>query len=690
MLKGSFNRLQASIQTVKGVGPATATKLRGRGIETLEDALFFLPSRYQDRRSVRPIAAVPSGEEAVIRGRVVDFGLRGRNRYKQRLHLKLDDGTAALTASWFHFPPRMADNWTLDDEMILFGRMDKYKGAPTMVHPEIVPLREAEDRIGRFVPVYPEISGLSGPRFRRIAQAILDRERDRLASPLPESILDRVDLLELGQALQRVHFPETEEDSSADGLPRQTLIFTELFLYQAGLALARQTNNTLTSAPVSELPLVRQKLAPGLPFSLTAAQERVLDELEADLTAGRPMNRLLQGDVGSGKTIVAALPLLAAGVQGRQGAIMAPTAILAEQHFNFLAPLADDLGVEAALLTAAASNGERKRILADLKSGRIGLIVGTHALIQNGVDFRDLALAVIDEQHRFGVGQRAALTAKGDRPHLLVMTATPIPRSLSLTMYGDLDISIIDEKPPGRRPIVTRLLPRARLERAWRAIRGAAEKGLQTYYVLPAVDSEEMASAEARYAELTEALPDLKIGLIHGRMDKEAQAEVMREFAAGRIDVLTATTVIEVGLDAPGAGLMIVENADRFGLAQLHQLRGRVGRSGGEAACLLIAKSDVQAKARLKLLEQTEDGFEIAEADLEIRGPGELLGARQAGWPDFRMANLLTHSRLLNQARQAAFELIEADPELDRPEHLQLKELLIGRRLRRIVPARSG
>ena len=268
MLKGSFNRLQASIQTVKGVGPATAAKLRARGIETLEDALFFLPSRYQDRRSVRPIAAVRPGEEAVIRGRAADFGLRGRNRYKQHLHLKLDDGTAVLTASWFHFSPRMADNWSLDDEMILFGRMDEYKGALTMVHPEIVPLSEADDRIGRFVPVYPDISGLSGPRFRRIAQAILDRERDRLASPLPEPILDRVDLLELGQALQRVHFPETEEDISADGLPRQTLIFTELFLYQAGLALVRQANNALTSAPVTRAAPGPAKTGPGVALLL--------------------------------------------------------------------------------------------------------------------------------------------------------------------------------------------------------------------------------------------------------------------------------------------------------------------------------------------------------------------------------------------------------------------------------------
>jgi len=689
MLRGSFQRLLASIQTVKGIGPATARKLRARGLETLEDALFFLPLRYQDRRSLTPIGRLAPGGEAVVKGRIVSLkkGLKGRHP----AHLVLADQSGRVTATWFGLSAAAFEGLAQGQELTLAGRVDTFQGRPVLVHPEMVNPKDEAAELGRFVPVYRDIPGLSARSFRRLIRTILKGELGRLDSPLPAGLVEQEGLLDLAEAFRRVHFPQAEEEASLDGLPRRTLTFTELFLFQAGLALSRREHRDRRAPALETFDQVRRRVAAALPFNLTRAQERVLDELARDLAQARPMSRLLQGDVGSGKTIVAVVALLAAAGSGRQAALMAPTEILAEQHYRRLAPQAEAAGVSLGLLTGRLGARERRECLQGLAEGRIGLVVGTHALIQDKVSFERLALVVIDEQHRFGVMQRAALSNKGLNPHLLVMTATPIPRSLALTLFGDLDVSVLDEKPPGRRQVITRLLRPSRLDRAWRAIQGAVDRGLQAYVVLPAIEpGEGLVSAEERYAQLRAALPGLRFGLIHGRLDKEAQSQEMRRFAGGEVDVLVATTVVEVGLDVPRAALMIIENAERFGLAQIHQLRGRVGRGGSEAACLLISEASGPSRQRLKLLETTDDGFKIAEADLQFRGPGEFLGTSQTGWPDFRLANLMTDSRLLDRARRAAFGLIQGDPGLEAAEHAGLKEILNRRWLRRLKLSQAG
>ncbi len=689
VLKGSFNRLQASIQTIKGVGPVTAKNLRARQIETLEDCLFFLPVRYQDRRQITPIRDLEPGQEAVVAGRIVSLkkGRPGRHP----LRVTIEDETGRLVGTWFHFHRGTLERLEGRGQVILVGRVDEFKGQATLVHPEMIASQDASAQLGRFVPIYRDVPGVSAQKIRSIIQTISRRQLDRLKSPLPRWVIDQHHLLDLNLAFRRVHFPENEIEASINGPPRQTLIFTELFLFQAGLALSRHARR-LKPAPILEaFDQTRRQVTAGLPFSLTRSQERVLDELAADLTSGRPMNRLLQGDVGSGKTVLAAVALLAAALSGRQGAFMAPTEILAEQHLGRLGPLSQRAGVFLSLLTGSTSPSERRTLLADLAAGRPGLLIGTHALFQDRISFTDLGLVVIDEQHRFGVLQRAGLRGKGANPHVLVMTATPIPRSLCLTLYGDLDISILDEKPPGRQEVVTRVLSPQRVGRAWRAIKNAVAQGLQAYVVLPAIEaSEGLSSAEERFAQLKEIMSGIRLGLLHGRLSKDDQVQTMARFAEGQIDVLVATTMVEVGLDVAKAAVMVIENAERFGLAQIHQLRGRVGRGGSPAACLLISEAAGQAAERLKLLEETEDGFKIAEADLNFRGPGELLGARQAGWPDFRLANLVTDARLLKEARQAAFELIRRDPDLNAPEHEVLNDLLTRRWLRRIALSRVG
>jgi len=691
MLKGSFNRLLASIQTVKGIGPATAAKLRARQIETLEDALLFLPVRYQDRRRATLISDLIPGQEAMVAGRIVKLS-QGRPGPRRILKMVVADQTGRLSATWFGLGRRTSRPFESGQDIILAGRVEDYQGRPSMLHPEIIPSLDDPDHAGRFVPIYRPLPGVSTKQFRRLVGAIIEQELDRLESPLPDKLSADHCLLDLAQAFKQVHFPQSEEDASLAGLPRQSLIFTELFLFQAGLALNRHSRRSQKALPLKNFDQTRRQAVASLPFELTPAQERVLDELARDLAQNRPMNRLLQGDVGSGKTVLAGVVLLATALSGRQAVMMAPTELLAEQNFHRLSALAAPFDLKVNLLCASLSRARKRACLEGLASGQEKLVVGTQALIQDKVNFADLGLVVIDEQHRFGVLQRAALTGKGPSPHLLAMTATPIPRSLALTLHGDLDISVLGQKPPGRQKVVTRLLPPSRIQRAWQAVVNAAAQGLQAYVVLPSIEPGQggLTSAQERFAQLKDTLPGLSLGLVHGRLDRQKQMEVMGRFAAGQIDVLVATTVVEVGLDAPQAAVMVVENAERFGLAQIHQLRGRVGRGGSKAACLLISEAKGESLERLKRLEQTDDGFEIAEADLVFRGPGDFLGVSQTGWPDFRLADLLIDTKLLLKARQAAFELVEADPKLKAKEHQVLAEILNRRWLRRLRLSRAG
>ena len=688
MLKGSFNRLLVSVESIRGVGPATAAKLRERKIETLEDALLFLPSRYQDRSRITPIGELEAGTEALVQGRITKVG-QGRPGPRRVFSLELDDGTASLKAVWFGLPG--AQRFEPDQELVLFGRVDEYKGQPSLVHPEIVADPGDGLQAGGLVPVYRAIPGLSSKQFRKIIGTVLERELGGLENPLSPALVGAEGLLDLEEAFRRVHFPKTEEDCSPQGRPRRSLIFTELFLYQLGLALRRRQRDQSRARPIPGFGEAASRVEALLPFELTAAQKRVIQELGADLDGSRPMNRLLQGDVGSGKTVVAAVPLFAAALAGRQGVLMAPTELLARQHQAQLAELAAPLGLEVELLTGSLEKSRAESCREALARGEVRLAVGTQALIQKGTRFKDLALAVIDEQHRFGVFQRSALVSKGAGVHLLAMTATPIPRSLALTAYGDLDLSVLDEKPAGRKKPVTRILPSRRIGRAWQAVQGAAEQGLQSYVVLPAVEQGQgLTSARERFADLRKKMPGLGIGLVHGRLDRDRQAGVMEEFASGELDVLVSTTVVEVGLDVPRAAVMVVEHAERFGLAQIHQLRGRIGRGGSEAACLLISDETGPGRQRLLVLEGADDGFLIAEEDLKLRGPGDLMGTRQAGWPEFRLADLIADPDLLGRAREAAFDLIEQDPGLEKKEHRVLAGIVEGRLRRSLSLARSG
>jgi ATP-dependent DNA helicase RecG len=536
--------------------------------------------------------------------------------------------------------------------------------------------------MGRIVPVYGLTEGLPQRPMRVLLHTAVELAAAEAPEPLPEAVRLRHELPAAAEAYRAIHFPETAEDAEA---ARRRFVFEDFLLLQVGLALRRRREALRPGHVIAPPGRLVERLLAALPFALTAAQRRVWEEIRADLARPAPMNRLLQGDVGSGKTIVAVMALLTAVEAGFQAALMAPTEILAEQHLGTVRALLEPLGVPVALLTAGQKGKVREAALAAVQGGAAPVALGTHALIEEGVAFRRLGLAVVDEQHRFGVLQRASLRAKGQHPDVLVMTATPIPRSLALTLYGDLDVSVLDELPPGRQRITTAWRTEPKRREIYEFIRGELAAGRQAYVVYPLVEESETADLKAATAMAgrlsTEVFPEFRVGLIHGRMGIEAKDTVMRAFKAGEIHVLAATTVIEVGIDVPNATVMLVEHAERFGLAQLHQLRGRVGRGSGRSYCILLASAHPsdEGRQRLEAMVETQDGFRIAEADLQIRGPGEFFGTRQAGLPEFRAANLLTDGRLLETARQEALSLIAEDPGLRRPAHRVLREALVAR-----------
>jgi ATP-dependent DNA helicase RecG len=540
------------------------------------------------------------------------------------------------------------------------------------------------------VPVYPATEGLHQKTLRSVIKRIVDEYADQAPDCLPLALRERLQLLGASQALREVHFPSAAADLEAlnqwSSAAHRRLVFEEFFLLELGLAL-RQRETTIEERAMAYrgTGVLADRLRTKLPFTLTAAQERVLAELGENLQRPHPMNRLLQGDVGSGKTIVALLAMLLAIESGFQAAIMAPTEILAEQHYRTMQVLVQTLGVRIALLTSGTKGRRRRELLQTIADGDVDLIVGTHTLIQEGVEFKALALAVIDEQHRFGVLQRATLKRKGYFPDVLVMTATPIPRTLAMTVYGDLDVSTIDELPPGRLPVLTKLCYESRRSESYELLRGAVRQGRQVYVVYPLIEESEKMDLRAATAMAEhlqhEVFPEYRVGLLHGRLKRDEKEDIMRGFLAGDLQVLVSTTVIEVGVDVPNASVMLIEHAERFGLAQLHQLRGRVGRSHHQAYCLLMAHFPMseEAKQRLQALTESHDGFAIAEKDLDIRGPGEFLGTRQSGLPELRVAHLIRDQRILAEARQEAFALVARDPQLALPEHATLRQALMSR-----------
>ncbi len=609
------------------------------------------------------------------------------------------DETGFLFLRWYNQHRYFEQKYQLGQRVLLFGKVEVgLKGGVWMIHPDME-LVEEEEETARILAIYNKTTEMTVGSMRRIVHGAVLESVDLVPNGVPEEVRDRLGLMDLSAALRSLHLPTLEENvtalNNAASLAHRTVVFDELFYLQLGMALRRRNMVKEDGLSIVPGPLVRQ-VHEILPFHLTRAQERVLEVIFRDMAAPHPMNRLVQGDVGSGKTIVAFCAALAALDSGYQVAFMAPTELLAEQHFRTLTPLAEKLGVSIALLTGDLKPQQKREVYNLLEQGKVEITVGTHALIQDNVRFHRLGLAIVDEQHRFGVMQRAALKKLGANPDMLLMTATPIPRTLSLTIYGDLDVSAIDELPPGRKLVKTDVFHEGERQKVYQAVKAQIDKGHQAYIVYPLVEESEkmeLKAATSMADQLSKTFfKDYSIGLVHGRMKGEEKDEVMRRFKAGEHQLLVSTTVIEVGIDVPNATVMLIEHAERFGLAQLHQLRGRVGRGQAESFCFLLAQYSPADESirRLRVMVETNDGFKIAEADLMFRGPGEFLGTRQSGLPDFRVANIVRDSRILEIAREEADAWLAKDPDLTSPASRRLRSLLEDRWAGRLELARVG
>ena len=697
--------LRTSIQYVKGVGPKISQLLKKKGIETVEDALYNLPIRYEDRREIRRIVDLTTGDRCVGYAEVIAAEEVVYPKSRRRVYEAiLGDGSGFITAKWFQGIKYIRGRLKKGDQVIFCGEIRGYRAQKEIYHPDLEWVEgKAEESLhfGRIVPVYSETEGLYQRRIRGIMHQVVQDAALKITSPIPPQVSTRCNLMPLSEALCEVHFPQGHLDIEQLNLKtsraHQRLAFEEFFFLELGMALRRRgiAQEEGIAFRVTEAPSA-ERLVEKLPFTLTQAQERVIEEIKGDMSEPHPMNRLLQGDVGSGKTAVALVAALIAIDNGYQAAVMTPTEILAEQHYFNLREWLAGLDVRAVLLTGRIKGKERDELYRAITEGEAQLVVGTHALIQEGLSFKRLGLGVVDEQHRFGVMQRARLKRKGMVPDLLVMTATPIPRTLAMTLYGDMEVSSLDELPPGRGPIVTRVYREKERGEVYRRVEEEIGKGRQAYCVYPLVEESEQLdlqdATQGAQRLQQEVFPHYRVGLIHGRMKGEEKERIMRAFREGAIQVLVATTVIEVGIDCPNATVMVVEHAERFGLSQLHQLRGRIGRGPHPSVCLLLTppRTGKEAWRRLKVMEETTDGFRIAEEDLAIRGPGEFLGVRQWGLPDFRVANLIRDVRLLQEARREAFALIDQDPQLSREEHLPLSETLRAKWQERLELASVG
>ena len=674
--------LNAPTTVLSGVGPRYAKTLSGLGLENLGDMLYYFPRRYDDYSQLKPINRLEYGEEVTVLGTVQGvLNRRVRNKKMNITEAVVSDGSASLRVNWFN-QPWITKRIRKGTQIALSGKIEQYLGRLVMNNPELETIDQRNLHTNRIVPVYPLTARITQRWLRRTMHQVVSYWAPRVQDPLPEGFRRDAELVDLPTALYQIHFPDSWKQLQA---ARHRLAFDEIFLLQLGLLGQKQTWKERTGR-VFDVPdtwLISQ--VERLPFKLTGAQMRAIQDLRSDLTGGHPMNRLLEGDVGSGKTVIAGLGIAMVVYNGAQAALMAPTSILAEQHFKGLRQLlAGEAGVlaesEIRLLIGATPESEKQEIKEGLASGEIKLVIGTHALIEDPVIFSDLQLVIVDEQHRFGVNQRAALRQKGENPHLLVMTATPIPRSLAFTIYGDLDITVMDEMPPGRQFVDTRVLSPSERERAYYLIRDQVNQGKQTFIIYPLIEegesddplsspSQHLAAVEAHKHLQQDVFPEFKLGLLHGRLSPNDKDEVMYRFRNKEYHILVSTTVVEVGVDISNATVMLVEGANRFGLAQLHQLRGRVGRGQDQAYCLLIPETqDALENERLATMVETNDGFVLAERDLAQRGPGDFLGTRQSGFLELRLASL-TDIKLIEKARRYANEVFRQDPNLNLPEH---------------------
>lgn len=670
--------LTTPIQYLKGIGEKRAEKLNQAGIYTIGDLLQYYPRRYLDRSNITQIRNVRPNDTATVVGKILTQGIK--KGIRSRFIVVISDNTGFVHCVWFHQLNYWQKRFKVGQTIAVSGKFGYYGGLQ-IVHPEFDLLSEdGEDReeefvnTGKIIPLYPSSEslsqvGLDSRGFRRVIRQMLSTHGDEIEEILPQTILQRHNLMPLSEAFQNIHFPS---DFNRLGQAKRRLKFNELFLMEFLLAYRKHyitgQQKGIQFATVGE----RVKtLVDLLPFELTEAQKKVLREIRADMKSPRPMYRLLQGDVGSGKTIVALVSMLIAVENGYQAALMAPTEILAEQHYLTFKRLLAGLGVQVHLLIGGQGNRQREIILSAMERGECDIVIGTHALIQEPIKFHRLGLVVIDEQHRFGVAQRAMLTEKGERPDVLVMTATPIPRTLSLTIYGDLDVSILDEMPEGRIPVRTSWRYENKRPEIYEFVRTKVAEGRQAYIVFPLIEESEkldLQAATESYEQMARGIfSQFKLALLHGRMTTDQKDAIMMAFKNGEIQILVSTTVIEVGIDVPNATIMVIENAERFGLTQLHQLRGRVGRGTEQSYCILIAKPPLTQEAitRLNAMTQTTDGFKIAEVDLKLRGPGEFFGTRQHGLPELKIADPIEDSILLNEAREEAFSLVTNQVEFE-------------------------
>ena len=686
-------KLSDDVTLMKGVWRKVQPRLESIGVNRVGDLVQLFPNRHSDYTKIRKVAQLSPGEEqtAILMVWEASQTMLGRQKSTQAV---LGDETGNVRAVWFN-NPWLASRLKQGSRVSISGKVNVFRGSLVFQGPECEILDEDDDLLhtGRLVPVYPSTQGLSQRVLRSLVRRALDACIGQIDEFLPEEVVHRVGLIGIRDAIQQMHYPDDWESYQH---ARRRLAFDELFLFQLSVLSRRaEWKESGGALPLRVEPSTLDAFLSTLSFELTGAQSRAINDILSDIESDQAMSRLLQGDVGSGKTIVAAAAMLAAVHNGTQAALMAPTEILAEQHFLTICRLLDGPGFEPAgggiqtlnvagldrkLTVALLLGGQRRRIRDDLTSllsaGLVDIVMGTHALIQESVDIPNLSLAVVDEQHRFGVSQRARLREKGVRPHFLAMSATPIPRSLSMTLYGDLDVSIIDEMPPGRLPVRTRFVENERREAAFEFVRDELDAGRQAFVVCPLIDESEVIQTKAAQEEFerlsTTVFADRSVGLLHGRMSLEEKEQVMDDFKAGGLDVLVATPVIEVGIDVPNATVMLIDGAERFGLSQLHQLRGRVGRGTHQSFCLLLSESPgSEALNRLRLLERTSDGFKLSEEDLKLRGPGDYLGTRQSGLPAFRVAEI-TDQDIVTLARREAERILAADPDLEMPEHHSL------------------
>jgi len=672
-------QLLDNIQFVPGVGPKRAKLLNKLGVKTVKDLLFYFPRDYLSKMSDKRIADLKINDMASVKGRITGFDTKGNRFQKQQFRVFISDGTGYITLLWFRPSPWLIKQFEVGKEIIILGRIQYYYNKLCVIHPDFEIVQEKEKKSfwveQDILPLYPLTEGISNKVLRKIVKNVLSQQLF-IDETLPEYIRQTKQLIPLNDALHKIHIPDSDEDIAVS---RKRFVFEELFFMELMLARKKVNWHKALGYSMELKKTYTTKLKKALPFTLTDAQKRVLNEIVDDMKSPHQMNRLLQGDVGSGKTIISIFAMLLAIENGFQAAIMAPTEILATQHYFSLKEFLENFGLRVELLLGGVY-AEKEGIKAAIESGEVDIVIGTHSLIQKDVNFHKLGMIVIDEQHRFGVMQRLSLTQKGQKSDKLIMSATPIPRSLALTVYGDLDVSVIDELPPFKKEIYTNWISSSKKSQVNNFITKQLDMGRQVYVVCPLIEESEksdLRDATNTYKELQSTVfKKYNVGLLHGKMHNQEKDKIMHAFKEHIIDVLVSTTVIEVGIDVPNATIMMIEHAERFGLSQLHQLRGRVGRGAHKSYCVLMAYEPISEEAliRLNTMKETNDGFRISEVDLELRGPGEFFGTKQSGLPTFRIANIVRDRPILEDARKLAFEIIQNDYNLDDERNIELNE----------------